>query len=182
MPIPIGILAVSGAGAAGSMELIQTVTLSSTVNSVTFSSIPQTYKHLELRVLATATSEAQFNINLNNVFSSSYGWHYLLGDGGSVTDGGLVNRSSMTLDTTSGGTVQFRAHIINLVDYASTVKNTTVMNLSGNRPNNGTGRISLSSGYFANTAAINRIQLIANVSAGFGFRANSRFSLYGIKG
>ena len=52
MPIPIGVLAQAGAGSAALTNdyfLIQTVEANTNTSSVTFSNIPQTYKHLQIR-------------------------------------------------------------------------------------------------------------------------------------
>jgi len=51
MHIPLGILAASGGGAAGAFESIATVTATGSQTSLTFTSIPNTYQHLQLMFL-----------------------------------------------------------------------------------------------------------------------------------
>lgn len=64
------------------MELISSQTLSSDTASVTLSSIPQTYKHLELRVTGKSTkadTAASLIIRINNISTASqyqYGLFY----------------------------------------------------------------------------------------------------------
>lgn len=162
----------------GSYSLISTQVLGTTTATINFNNIPQTFKHLELRISASATSEAQFNMRINGG-TTSYSWHNLIGDGGSVTTANHVNRNAMTLAITSGLSNQPLAHVISLFDYSSTIKNTVVKNLSGFRPTSGSATVRLSSGVRANTNAVSSINILTTAT---GYTAGSRFSLYGIEG
>ena len=80
MLIPIGFF---GAGAAaGAYELIETQVLGSDVYSITFSSVPQTYKHLQIRLTARCTASGStgdwLSIRFNGDSSGNYGGSYYL--------------------------------------------------------------------------------------------------------
>ena len=180
-----GILAASGAGAAAAYEHIQSYVLTGNQATVTFSSIDQTYKHLQIRYVARTdrgSDNDTLYLRLNNN-ATGYRAHFLMGDGSSVTSGdrgsGLTRVDIQGAFTGSTSvTANFGAGIIDILDYASSSKNTTVRFLGGIH-NSGNKYISLASGLWNNTAAVNEI-LLDKVAT--NFVSGSRFSLYGIKG
>jgi hypothetical protein len=172
----------------GAYESIATVNVSSSQSTITFSSIPSTYKHLQIRYLArcsrTDYTIATMFIRLNNDSSSSYAGHATYGNGsavysygnGSQTFGysGAVVGANATANTFSGG-------IIDILDYTNTNKNTTTRTFTGVNINSSSGdEVGLQSGLWVNTAAVNRIDLTLESSA--NFNQYTTFALYGIKG
>lgn len=190
MPIPLGILAVAGAGggAAGSYELIESVMLSnSTTSTVTFSNIDtyaSTYKHLQLRfTMRTTRSSAldYLDLRVNSDGGSTYKSHELAGDGSSVsatntTPTGHV-LSLLTIGNTSTSNI-FGAGVIDILDFGSTSKNKTFRSMSGEHSS--IPIIEFKSGLWINTAAITSLMFYPK--NGPNFLSGSRFSLYGIKG
>jgi hypothetical protein len=187
MPIPLGILAVAGAGggAAGAYEQITTQVLSSTTSTITFSSIASTYKHLELRIVARtngAGTEDGIRITFNGS-TTGYSRHSLYGDGSSVYSG--ANTSQSYADTypaaiaSANTTNEFGSLLVSVLDYASTSKNKTIRTLGGHT-NPSAKAISLVSNLWASTSAVSSISLVS--SFGNSFVSGSRFSLYGIRG
>jgi hypothetical protein len=170
----------------GAYELISTQVLASAAASVTFSSIPQTYKHLQLRfsVHTTTASADNFGMNLTlNASSTGYARHVLYGDGSSVGSFGATSESNIQLyRVVSGGTLdggaRFGAGVVDVLDYASSSKNTTIRSLHG-ATNLASNFVNLQSGLWVNTSAVTSTTL---TSASGDFTANSRFSIYGIKG
>jgi hypothetical protein len=84
---PLGILSAAGAGVgvAGDYELIATAFGTGSSGVISFSSIPQEYKHLQLRYTAKNSSTAtQMNITLNGITSGVYIRHSLFGNGSTV--------------------------------------------------------------------------------------------------
>ena len=80
--------------AVGDYESIATTTLTSTQTTISFTSIPATFKHLQVRGIAPGTY-ASTSLNLcmqvNSDTTNSYTYHQLLGDGSSATaSGGTV--------------------------------------------------------------------------------------------
>ena len=171
------------------MEPIATTLVGSGGTSIiTFSDIPQTYKHLQLRCLAKATTTVNATSNafvrFNGDNGSNYTYHYLRGDGSSVSSiAGTSQTSNLINDATVGSNASFAnmfgVYIIDVLDYANTSKNKTIRILSGADLNNlGSVQMGLGSGLWIDTTAISSIQLTCSSN----FAQYSRFSLYGIKG
>jgi hypothetical protein len=180
----------AGGAAGGSFESIATATGTGSSGTITFSSIPSTYKHLQIRGLAKDTSvafdaTAQVLIRFNSDSGNNYARHRLYGDGGSVTAVGAASQSGISLGAgmTIGLPVNvLAASITDIQDYASTTKNKTVRTINGGNANESSGNylLELSSGVWLNTAAITSISLVNN--NGSNFNTQTVFSLYGIKG
>jgi hypothetical protein len=166
---------------------IATTTLGSAQANVTFSSIPQTYTHLQIRLLGRSsrvgTADDLF-LNFNGDTSTNYVSHSLLGDGATVTSGANTGGSNIrtirNAFTTSSNTASvFTVGIIDILDYTNTNKNTTVRTISG-YDSNGSGVLGLTSGYWNNTAAITEIVL--KEETGANLVQYTSMALYGIKG
>ena len=168
-----------------SYESIQTYTLGSSQSSVTFSSIPSTYKHLQLRAFGktdVAGSGDYFRIRFNSDTATNYSTHFLSGDGLSIPVGGTANTSSMyatRFSGNSGATNIFGAGVVDILDYADTNKYKTVRTLGGVDTNGG-GELFYSSGNWRSTSAVNAITLFPNV--GSNFMQYTSIALYGIQG
>jgi hypothetical protein len=157
-------------------------------SAITFSSIPSTYKHLQIRyiVRTNSTGVEALVLDFNNDNSGSYGFgnHRIEGDGSTVSagNGGGSPYTAMFLNpippTNSTANV-YGAGIIDILDYANTNKNKVVKSLGG-FDTNGSGYANISSGAFFKTDAITRIDV--RITSGVTFLANSQIALYGIKG
>ncbi len=182
--IPLGILASQVAPDLGAFELISTTVLTASAASVTFSSIPQDYKHLQIRVTTRTTYDlaATFSqITFNADTGTNYSWHLLRGTGNAVSAFAGANQNYMQSFDTPGGTSPsgaFQGAVIDVLDAFATNKNTTLRTLSGSA--GVFNQIQLSSGAWRNTSALTTIA-IASDPRGL-WSAGSRFSLYGIKG
>ena len=158
-------------------------TLSSTQSSVTFSNIPQTYKHLEIRSNAKDTAQASGSFNLRARFNSdssgSYTFHRLYGNGSSaVSDSGTAQTSTLVGNVAANGyTNVFGAGVCQILDYTSTNKYKTVRALHGADVNGTGGYIFFTSGLWLSTSAITSITLITDATA---LATNSHFALYGV--
>jgi hypothetical protein len=174
-----------GVNAVGDYESIQTVTVGSGGQaSVTFSSIPSTYSHLQIRYIAR-TSRADITdwieINFNSDTGNNYSYHLLRGNGSITLAVGDTSVSHSEIGTSvaqTGGSNMFGVGVVDILDYANTNKNKTVRSLSG-EDRNGAGLIYLYSGLWMNTNAINTI--ILTPGAGANFSQYSSFALYGCK-
>jgi hypothetical protein len=191
MPIPLGILAVAGAGGApltDDYELIQTVEGQNTT-TVEFTSIPQTYKHLQIRhsIRSGQSGTAiQFRMRFNGVTTgTSYSSHSLFGNGSSVSWD--VNTSSNYMNvgwaTGSSGGTGHGAGVIDILDYALTNKNKTVRSLGGATTGSGS-QVGMISALSMSTSAITSISF-ATITNGELLFANGagtcKISLYGIR-
>jgi len=181
MLIPLGILA-GGGVADTSFELISTAFGTGSSGVIDFTSIPATYKHLQIRYTAKNSSSAtQMNITMNGITSGVYIRHSLLGNGSAVSaTASSTSQTAIQLVesmSNSGEANTVNAGVIYILDYSSTSKNKTIRALYGMADN--INRIYLSSGLYNQTTAVSSLTLTASAN---NFAALSRFSLYGIKG
>lgn len=187
MPI-LGIIASSISGSkvvTNSYESIATAVGTGSNTTITFSSIPSTYTHLQIRGIArsdrTAGTGAGMPITLNGDSAANYSSHRLYGDGASAAATGASNRSALIDDdiTADNQTANvYEVFIIDILDYADTNKYKTARALWG-FDNNGSGSIRLLSGNWRSTNAITSISFTL---AGSNFKTPTQIALYGIKG
>ena len=166
--------------ATSSYESIATATGSGTT-SVTFSSIPSTYKHLQIRfAVQTAAAGYAPSIQFNGDTGANYARHRLYCDGATVSAGGSASQTQGWLGDfgLSSRINEPMVGIIDIIDYASTTKAKTVRGITGVDAN-GSGGLSLISDLWTSTSAINSIYLFIGGST---FTSTTSFALYGIKG
>jgi len=183
-----GFLGTGAAAVANSYESIATVTVSTAVSSVTFSSIPATYTHLQLRSIVrgskvAAYSDFQFASFNSDTTYTNYTTHYLTGNGSSAgaarfpqSAGYYAVVSEQTNNTCLANS--FAVSVTDILDYANTNKYKTIRRLGG-WDGNGAGDVYFTSSLWMSTSAINSITITppsANISQ------YSSFALYGIKG
>lgn len=184
MPVKISGTWKTGVLSSTAYESIATVTASSGATSITFSSIPSTYKHLQVRWIANTyntTSNEGVYIQFNGVTTASYSFHHLYGDGSGAAASGGANVTYPCLTSTvlppTGST--YGVGILDVIDYADTTKNKTARMFSGKDTNGATTQtVVLASGAWFNTSAITSLTF----KTGTGFSSTSTFALYGIKG
>jgi hypothetical protein len=169
---------------------IATTTLGSSQSTITFSSIPQDYTHLQLR-LSTKTNRLSagiddMRIRLNGDTGSNYSIHGIYDYSGLYAFGNasidyLTVQGASSTDTVAN---VLGVAIVDLLDYANTNKYKTVRVLAGTNNNvtSGTnlGLTAFNSGNWRNTAAVTSITLTP--ATGTSFVQYSSASLYGIKG
>jgi len=158
--------------------------------SVTFNSIPSTYKHLQIRMQANYNDTGGFGtgyvvIRFNSDSGTNYTTHRLRGNGSGVTAGGFTGLTYTYVGqvaTNSGSTDSstFTPSIVDIVDYGSASKYKTVRSFDGADMNGSGTEINLTSGLWLSTSAITSITL--TTTGGYAFRAGTTFALYGIKG
>jgi hypothetical protein len=166
----------------GSYESIATVTVGSGgSSSVSFTSIPSTYTHLQLRIISrntiAGTSDDWVSYSLNSdTTTTNYYRHRLYGSGSAVGAESGNNRL-LFLSPNNGNTASiFGTTIIDILDYANTnkYKTTRVMDAWDG---NGSGYVNFMSSLWKDTSAITSITF-----SGLTFVQYSHFALYGIKG
>ena len=168
----------------GAFESIATsVVGSGGTSTITFSSIPATYKHLQLRMISRGTGTATFTIRvrLNGDTGSNYASHFLEGDGASTVAGGSTSANYIFLyvqPKSSALANVFGGFVVDVLDYANTNKNKTIRHIGGYDAN-GSGYVDLDSGLWMNSSAITSIELTTGATS---FAQYSHFALYGIKG
>ena len=180
----------SGAGApasTNSWESIATLSGNGSSGTLSFTSIPSTFKHLQLRGIIRegsggGTGDTFLGLQLNGDTTSSYALHYLIGDGASASaaGGATQSRAYSGIGVQAGAGANIcGALIIDILDYQNTNKYKTTRVLSGD-DRNGAGAIALISGLWQSTSAVNRVDVYSK--DGQSLSTLSKVALYGIRG
>ena len=163
----------------GAMFPLQVVTVGAAgTSSITFSSIPGTYAHLQLRGTVNVTSDVDIALRFNSDSGSNYSEHYLYGNGTSAVAGGgssLTKVSTFYAYDSSTDTVAMAPGVFDILDYANTNKYKTIRGLTGPADKN---LFVFRSSLWMSTSAITSITLTTTGT----IRQNSSIALYGIKG
>ena len=170
-----------------SYESIATYTVGSGGSaSITFNSIPSTYKHLQVRWSAKtdrADTDDVVLMQFNSDTSANYSWHWLRGNGSAAAAGATSSASNIAIQYgasgNSGATSVFGGAVLDILNYQDTNKYKTTRSLQG-FDLNGSGWIYLTSGNWRSTSAVTSITL--DQQYGSNFAEYSKFVLYGIKG
>jgi len=195
MPILTGVIASSISGhlwaPTGAYESLATATGTGSSGTITFSSIPSTYTHLQLRWIAQSSratyADDDFNIRFNSDSGSNYAWHNMWGNGAGAFAGASTSQTLIVCRNGAGSTAistTMGVGVLDILDYTSTNKYKTTRFLGGDDVN-GTvagygGNAVLASGLWMNSAnAISSIS-ITNGSA-TNWTALTSIALYGIK-
>jgi len=165
-------------------EAIASTSISSTTATITFSSIPSSYEHLQIRVYARNSDSASnrfMTLTFNSDTGTNYTRHYLEGNDSNLSAVGTLGETSCTVGrmaANSAAANTFGSAIIEIVDYASANKYTTVRAFGGFDTSNTTGYLQFASGLWLNTAAVSTITL--GFTSG-SFLSGSTASLYGLR-
>jgi hypothetical protein len=175
-----------------SYESIATITAGAGgLGSISFTSIPSTYTHLQLRMIARSTSSSAngitTGIRFNGDTASNYSIHNLgayQGAAAGVESTAIANASQMYVGVfPAGGNAAsiFSVQVIDIFDYKNTNKNKTIRSIGGydmNASTSGYNYVTLYSGNWRSTSAVTSIDF--TMVAG-DYAQYSSFALYGIK-
>ena len=171
-----------------SFESIATATGTGSNYIIEFTSIPSTYSHLQIRIVANASYAVSSSltgslaVTFNSDTGANYSYHRLSGDGATAVSAGTADSTSMIFNTVPYGSTYadiYGAAIVDIADYASTTKNKTMRVFCG-ADANGSGNIRLTSGLWMSTSAVTSVKLTA--SSAITLNTPTTFALYGIKG
>jgi hypothetical protein len=148
---------------------LATVTLGSTATSVTFSSIPATYRDLVLVYTGTTSGGEEVRLRYNGDSGSNYSFVQMNGNGSSATS------SAETTTFAHGGVIYTTQGnlIVEIMDYSATDKHKTGITRSTAPANTA----AVFAHRWANTAAITSVQISIPASV---FNIGFTFSLYGV--
>jgi hypothetical protein len=151
--------------------------------TATFTSIPSTYKHLQIRAIGRndgAPVDARYTFNSDT--GSNYAFHLLVGNGSTAASYNATSQAFLRGAPYADQTANiFGAGVTDILDYANTNKYKTVRTLTGMENNTvNFSQIQFYSGLWQSTAAISSITITP--SAGTVWTQYSSFALYGIKG
>lgn len=163
--------------ATNTYDAIQSYTLTSATNTVTFGSIPQTYTDLVL----VHSTQLTGNVNVWMQFNSDTGTNYSItlfeGNGSTAASAKVSNQTRIQLDSTAfppfSGSA-FAPNVLHIMNYSNSTTYKSVLS----RSNNAASGVGLFAGLWRSTSPITSIALIAGA---VNFASGSTFSLYGIK-
>lgn len=163
---------------ANSFFSIATTTLSSGQSTVTFSNIPQTYTHLQIRTnVLSSTQFSSARITFNSDTATNYSFHNLYGNGTSaISDAG--SSQSYMYAYFLGGTSNPSFGVYDILDYTNTNKFKTWRGIEGIDAN-GSGYANFTSGLWRSTSAVTSITF--TTVGGVTMNQYSIFALYGVK-
>jgi len=152
--------------------------------SITFSSIPTTFTHLQIRSIARdsrTTAATNLNMQFNSDAGTNYTSHYIYGNStaavASASGASQTSALGMRIAGNSATSSCFGVGIIDILDYSNNNKYKTLRSLSG-YDDNSSGEIWFTSGLWMSSIAINSITITPVTSPILQF---SSFALYGVK-
>jgi hypothetical protein len=171
---------------AGAYEWIATVNGDGSTASLVFSSIPQTYKHLQIRGVANSAYSSVDNGALGVQFNGDTGTNYSRQGftGGNSTIGNYLLLGTPFAQSGEGVFLQpsqpyMGVNVMDVTDYTSSSKQKTVRGLSGIVFNTSGGTVMYAAGYWTGTSPVTSLTMFQQNA---NFATGTTFSLYGIKG
>jgi hypothetical protein len=180
-----------GTTSTSAFDSLGVVVLSADTPTITFSNIPQTYTHLQLRCF---TRDARSSSNANNFFAyvngdttyTNYYYHSIFGNGTSVagTNEQATGTRCLFLGTgpsSSAAANTYGSSVVDILDYTNTSKYTVARSLTGcdNNSSGTPGEMRFASSVWLNTAAVTSLTI--NNYGSNNFVTYSSFALYGVK-
>jgi hypothetical protein len=138
--------------------------------SITFSSIPSTYRDLIVVFNGTTLIDDGVGLRFNADTGSNYSNVRMFGNSGGT---GSDTSTTTRIPTTAGNSSLRTAFISQVMDYSATDKHKTVLNRNNITDNN----VAAIAGRWANTAGITSVTVL---SPGSVITAGSTITLYGI--
>jgi hypothetical protein len=160
---------------ANDFDSIATVPFGTAASTASFTSIPQTYRHLQIRIFAKNADGNAFGGTAMTINGAAGEYrHDLYGTGSNPPGASGVSGSLLIY---IGGNAQFGVGVVDILDYTDTNKTKVSRALSG-VDNNGSGLVAMESGLETSTTAISSLTFTSNSG---NFAQYSHFALYGIK-
>lgn len=163
--------------------LISSNTLGSDTASVTFSSIPNTYTDLEIRISARGTLNDVIdlvNLTINNDSSALYSWTMVNGDGTAAQSNrtsGKTIADIRYIDGNNGTANTFGTTVIYIPSYTVS-QNKPFSAFSAQEQSSTNAQMANLALLYRSTSAITSLNFTPN---GANFKTGSSFYLYGIK-
>lgn len=164
-------------------QSIATQTVSSgTAGTLDFSSIPSTFKHLQLRGYIKFNGSGNISIRIGNGSpdtGANYAYHYFYATGGSLVSAGEANRNTGYIGYYQSANSMWASFIVDIPDYGNTNKYKSIMSQQTSTHTTD-GIIMLNSTSWRSKSAIDFIRVFSADS--MDFQTGSHVALYGIGG
>lgn len=184
---PLLTLTATATGTSDAMVLIQSQVLAANSPTVTFTAIPQTYKHLLLLVTArssTSATNATTGLTFNNDSAADYDWLRLNAVGGAAgatatPTSSLIGTGPVPAATATANLAGAKEILIQRYSDTNFLKNCLFRDVElYTLGTDGTYNLHTGGGTWRSTAAITRLDI--SETSGGNFLAGSSFDLYGI--
>jgi hypothetical protein len=150
---------------------LATVTLASSASSVTFSSIPATYRDLILVMNGSPSTGSYAFLRFNGDSGSNYNYIFMYGDGSSAVSQSFTSQTQGYIGNIDA-TVR-TTFIAQVMDFSATDKHKTFLSRNGQAA----GLVIATAGRWANTSAVTSMSV--NINSGT-FSIGHTFNLYGV--
>lgn len=155
-----------------------TNTGSGSTASLSFSNIPQTYTHLQIRGVGYFSTANNPILRFNSDANNNYSWHHMW-TGGSGTAYNFGSANSFMYVGYADAANQPVSFYIDIFDYKNTNKYRSIKALHAGETNGGSGETAFWSGTWRNkTSAITSIQFAPGTGTLF---PGTTISLYGVR-
>jgi hypothetical protein len=148
---------------------LATVTLGSAASSVTFSSIPATYRDLIVVFVGSGSTNADLRVRLNGDTGSNYSFVYALGAASVISASGTQN--GLTFGAVDAGQTLSK---MSIMDYSATDKHKTALTRWDSISSSAT---TMYASRWANTAAVNTVLVFPTSGT---LSTGATVALYGI--
>jgi hypothetical protein len=156
-------------------DLIASNVLGSSAASVTFSSIPATYRDLIVVVNGLGNGgEVNADLRFNSDSGTNYSFVRMRGSGTAASSSSGTSKTVISTELAFSNTEQRNHQIMQIMDYSATDKHKTVL-ISEN--SNGVYGVIAAAARWANTSAITSVEVRSTTNS---FASGTTFYLYGI--
>ena len=152
-------------------KALANITLSSSAASVTFGSIPSTYRDLVVVVAGSASGGDGIYVRFNSDTGSNYSFVRMFGTG---TTNGSTSGSSQTSGEFGEIWTAQNVNLLHIMDYSATDKHKTFLGRTASPSN----VIMAHAGRWANTSTVDTVTIRTSVT---NFSSGTSFALYGIE-
>jgi hypothetical protein len=150
------------------------ITLGTAASTITFASIPATYRDLILVVLGSGSTTLQGRIRLNSDTGTNYHYQRMSGNGSAASATQASSQSSGFISAiaqaTATGALQMN---INIMDYSATNKHKTIISRAAQAANGTDAFVNR----WSNTAAVTSVQILTSTG---NWAIGTTVALYGI--
>lgn len=154
---------------------LATVTLGGSDASITFTSIPATYRDLILVINGSTTGNADYGLRFNGDSGANYSFVYMGGNGSSAVSGSGNLETQIVLDAYFWRSSERSTLLAQIMDYSATDKSKTVLS----RNNVAGGGVDAFTSRWTNTSAITSVEVRVS-TGGQSFATGTTLSLYGV--
>lgn len=166
-------------------DSIATATGTGSSGTITFSSIPATYRYLQIKTICRSSStfgSGELSLRFNGDTAANYHHGNIISDNAGRSSAATTGATSILIQKAKSGTDLaaniFAVSTIDVFNYANTSMTKTIRSYAGIETNSTQFGVAMTTGLWFSTSAINSISII---NSSGNFATTDTFALYGIK-